>query len=77
MFTRMAKPSPEVAARLAGTVLDERTRRVQQGGNSDQEGSRGSTSEDSGMSYGGRARQPKKKRSKAPTRFQSYYPWRG
>ena len=76
MFTGMPRPSKAERAELAKYVLDERTARNKQR-DPDQEGSRGSTCEDSGMSYGGRPRQPKKRRRQPQSRYDSYHTWRG
>jgi len=76
MFTRMPPPSKEERAKLAQYVLDERTARNKKR-DPDKEGSRGSTCEDSGMSYGGRPRQPKKRRRPAQSRYDSYHTWKG
>ena len=75
--TTMPRPDAAMRARLAACVMDERTMRVQQGGDADREGYRGSTREDSGMSYGGRPRNAKPRRRKPVSRFDAQYTWRG
>jgi hypothetical protein len=77
VFSRMDKPDAAMKARLAACVIDERTRRVAQGGDKDREGARGSTSEDSGMSSPGRPRKPKGRRREPVSRFDAHYTWRG
>jgi len=73
----MPRPSKAERAELAKYVLDERTRRAKQGGDADREGDRGSSCEDSGMSYGGRPRQPKRRRRAPQSRYDSYNTWKG
>jgi len=73
----MPRPSREERAQLAQYVLDERTRRAKQGGDPDREGGRGSSCENTGMSYGGRPRGPKKRRRTPQSRFDSYNTWKG
>jgi hypothetical protein len=77
--TRMSKLDPNdprdaaLLKQLAACVLDERTARTRKG----DPGDRGSTSEDSGLSYGGRPRNPKRRKRPAQTRFDSYHTWKG
>jgi hypothetical protein len=73
----MPRPSKAERAELAKYVLDERTRRVKPGGDPDREGDRGSSSEDSGMSYGGRPRNPKKRRRTPVSVHDAHYTWKG
>jgi len=77
MFTGMPRPSKAERAELAKYVLDERTRRSKPGGDPDREGDRGSSCENTGMSYGGRPRGPKKRKRQPQSRFDSYNTWRG
>jgi len=71
----MPRPSKAERAELAKYVLDERTARQKR--DPDREGARGSTCEDSGMSYGGRPRQPRRRRRAPQSRFDSYNTWKG
>jgi hypothetical protein len=69
----MPRPSKAERAELAKYVLDERTARTRHG----DPGARGSSSEDSGMSYGGRPRNPKKRRRTPVSVHDAHYTWRG
>ena len=84
VYLRFREDYPAVAGALDGlgeaadgaVTMDERTARLPEHKRPDA-GSRGSTCENSGMSYGGRPRNPKKRKRTPQSHYDSFNTWKG